>query len=98
MNQPRFYKLSDITGRIQKILQPHIGKLFWVKAEISSGRERGSPFIVTWLKPMIKAKSLHRCDAPSGRETLPESGNDSKTMISTWLWMMRHQLGLWPLC
>lgn len=26
------------------ILQPHIGKLFWVKAEISSGRERGGSF------------------------------------------------------
>ena len=44
MNQPKFFNLSDITGRIQKTLQPHIGKLFWVKAEISSGRERGGSF------------------------------------------------------
>ena len=39
-----FYSLSSITKRIQDILQPHIGKLFWVKAEISSGRERGGSF------------------------------------------------------
>jgi len=44
MNQPRFFKLSDITGRIQKILQPHMGRLYWGKAEISSGRERGVSF------------------------------------------------------
>jgi len=44
MNQPKFFNLSDITRRIQNILQPHIGKLFWIKAEISSGRERGGSF------------------------------------------------------
>ena len=44
MNQTKFYNLSTITKRIQEILQPHIGKLFWVKAEISSGRERGGSF------------------------------------------------------
>ena len=42
--QKRFFNLSDITKRIQAILQPHIGKSFWVKAEISSGRERGGSF------------------------------------------------------
>jgi exodeoxyribonuclease VII large subunit len=40
----RFFPLSAITTRVQQILQPHIGKLFWVKAEISSGRERGGSF------------------------------------------------------
>ncbi len=44
MNQTKFYNLSTITKRIQEILQPHIGPLFWVKAEISSGRERGGSF------------------------------------------------------
>jgi exodeoxyribonuclease VII large subunit len=47
MNKPdqkRFFNLSDITTRIQQILQPHISKSFWVKAEISSGRERGGSF------------------------------------------------------
>ncbi|MCP4763800.1 MAG: exodeoxyribonuclease VII large subunit, partial [archaeon] len=44
MNQNKFFKLSKITKRVQEILQPAIGKLFWVKAEISSGRERGGSF------------------------------------------------------
>ena len=44
MNERTFFNLSAITNRIQEILQPYIGKLFWVKAEISSGRERGGSF------------------------------------------------------
>jgi hypothetical protein len=36
MNQRTFFNLSAITGRIQEILQPYIGKQFWVRAEISS--------------------------------------------------------------
>ena len=43
-NNIKFFNLSDITARVQNILQPYIGKLFWVKAEISSGRERGGSF------------------------------------------------------
>ena len=44
MNQRNFFNLSAITSRIQEILQPYIGKQFWVRAEISSGRERGGSF------------------------------------------------------
>jgi len=44
MPENRFYPLSAITKRIQEILQPHMGKRFWVRAEISSGRERGGSF------------------------------------------------------
>ncbi len=44
INNTNYFNLSQITGRIQQILQPHIGKLFWVKAEISSGREKGGSF------------------------------------------------------
>jgi exodeoxyribonuclease VII large subunit len=44
MNERTFFSLSAITNRVQQILQPYIGKLFWVKAEISSGRERGGSF------------------------------------------------------
>ena len=44
MEKSRFFNLSDITTRIQEILQPYIGKHFWIKAEISSGRERGGSF------------------------------------------------------
>jgi hypothetical protein len=42
INQRTFFNLPAITNRIQEILQPYSGKLFWVKAEISSGRERGA--------------------------------------------------------
>jgi len=44
MNQRTFFNLSAITCRIQEILQPYIGKTFWVRAEISSGRERSGSF------------------------------------------------------
>jgi exodeoxyribonuclease VII large subunit len=44
MSQKNFFTLSAITNRIQEILQPAIGKRFWVKAEISSGRERTGSF------------------------------------------------------
>ena len=44
MAENKFYPLSTITKRLQAILAPHIGKNFWVKAEISSGRERGGSF------------------------------------------------------
>jgi exodeoxyribonuclease VII large subunit len=44
MNQPKFFNLSAITKRISEVLQPAIGKSFWLKAEISSGRERGGSF------------------------------------------------------
>jgi exodeoxyribonuclease VII large subunit len=44
MEKRCFFSLSAITRRIQEILQPTIGKLFWIKAEISSGRERGGTF------------------------------------------------------
>ncbi len=40
----RFFSLSHVTARIQEILQPSTGKVFWLKAEISSGRERGGSF------------------------------------------------------
>ncbi len=39
-----FYPLSAITKRIGTLLQPAITTKFWVKAEISSGRERGGAF------------------------------------------------------
>ena len=45
MNQRTFFTLSAITKRIQEILQPAIGKLFWVKAEISADRKRGGFFL-----------------------------------------------------
>ena len=44
MNENKFFPLSAVTNRIQQILEPHTKKRFWVKAEISSGRERGGSF------------------------------------------------------
>lgn len=40
----RFFPLTDITKRISELLQPAITKQFWVKAEVTSGRERGGSF------------------------------------------------------
>ena len=40
----RFFSLSHVTARVQEVLQPSMGKVFWLKAEISSGRERGGTF------------------------------------------------------
>lgn len=44
MNSPTFYPLSKITARIGQMLQPALGKQFWVKGEIASGREKGGCF------------------------------------------------------
>lgn len=38
------YSLSLITKRINQLLEPAIGKQFWVKGEVSSGRERGGNY------------------------------------------------------
>lgn len=40
----RFFALSAITDRVGELLRPAFGKAFWVKAEISSGTERGHFF------------------------------------------------------
>lgn len=40
----RFHALSAITERISELLRPAFGKTFWVRAEISSGSERGHFF------------------------------------------------------
>lgn len=42
--EKRFFPLSAITKRINELLEPAISKQFWVKAEISSGRDRGGAF------------------------------------------------------
>jgi exodeoxyribonuclease VII large subunit len=44
MTTPRFFTLSQVTARIAEIFAPHLGKTFWVRGEISSGRERGGSF------------------------------------------------------
>lgn len=42
--QRKYFPLSFITERIGKLLEPAITRQFWVRAEISSGRERGGSF------------------------------------------------------
>ena len=42
--EKRFFPLTAITKRINELLEPAISKQFWVKAEISTGRERGGAF------------------------------------------------------
>ena len=42
--EKRFFPLSVITKRINELLEPAISKQFWVKSEISTGRERGGAF------------------------------------------------------
>jgi len=40
----RIFTLREVAARVAEIIQPHTGRQFWVRAEISSGRERGGSF------------------------------------------------------
>ncbi len=40
----RFFRLSEVTRRIEQLLEPALTRTFWLTAEISSGRERGGAF------------------------------------------------------
>ena len=54
--EKRFFPLSAITARINVLLQPAIASQFWVKAEISSGRERGGSFYCDLTETDISGK------------------------------------------
>ncbi len=41
---PTFHPLSVVTRRIAELLEPALASTFWVRAEISSARERGGSF------------------------------------------------------
>ena len=41
---PRFFSLSAVTRRLTELLEPALSAMFWVRAEISSGTERGGAF------------------------------------------------------
>ncbi|KJS28878.1 MAG: hypothetical protein VR64_22445 [Desulfatitalea sp. BRH_c12] len=58
MSAPTIFALSAVTQRIQQILQPAIGKTFWVKAEISSGRERGGSFYCDLVETNAQGKII----------------------------------------
>ncbi len=40
----KFFTLSTVTRRVEELLRPAINARFWIKAEISSGKERGGSF------------------------------------------------------
>jgi uncharacterized protein YheU (UPF0270 family) len=91
----KFFNLSDITPRIQEILQPHIGKQFWVKAEISSGRERGGSFYCDLVESdeTGKIKAQMRCTI--WNRDLTMHGTDTgytKTTIDQNVEMVKRQL------
>jgi len=44
LQAPKVFPLSAITARVQEILRPACAKTFWVRAEISSGRETGGSY------------------------------------------------------
>ena len=44
VNKPKVFSLSAVTRRIEQIMAPVTSKVFWVKAEISSGSEKGGAF------------------------------------------------------
>ena len=56
--EKRFFQLSAITKRINYLLQPAFSKQFWVKAEISSGRERGGSFYCDLTETSINGKII----------------------------------------
>lgn len=56
--EKRFFNLSAITTRINALLQPAISSQFWVKAEISSGRERGGAFYCDLIESDTNGKII----------------------------------------
>jgi exodeoxyribonuclease VII large subunit len=84
----RFFNLSDITSRVQNILQPYIGKLFWVKAEISSGRERGGSFYCDLVESDDSGKIVAQMRCTIWNRDLSNIRKNLKNMIWIWYLMM----------
>ena len=64
-----FFTVSTVTARIQEILQPSIGKQFWLKAEISSGREQGGHFYCTLVEADDGGKIIAQLNARIWRQS-----------------------------
>jgi len=64
-----FFSVSTVTARIQAILQPAIGKQFWLKAEISSGRERGGHFYCTLVETDDSGKIIAQLNCRIWRQS-----------------------------
>ena len=69
---PVFFTVSSVAARIQKILQPSIGKQFWLKAEISSGRERGGHFYCNLVETGENGKIIAQISCHIWRQSLDD--------------------------
>lgn len=56
--EKRFFPISAITKRINELLKPAISNQFWVKAEISTGRERGGAFYCDLVEMDANGKTV----------------------------------------
>jgi len=70
MNDRTFFNLSAITNRVQQILQPYIGKLFWVKAEISSGRALYGGGLLRLWSDDIYARIMAERETPASKKAV----------------------------
>lgn len=103
----RFYPLSVVTDRIGELLRPAFGKTFWVRAEISSGIERGHFFcdlvesdargsVVAKVRCQIWASDLRRIRASfkaAGLDLVLENGTQIGIECEL-RWDARHGLSL----
>jgi exodeoxyribonuclease VII large subunit len=84
----RFFALSEVTDRVAELLRPAFGRSFWVRAELSSGRERSHFYcdlvetdarseVVAQMRCTIWARDLERIRASfkaAGLDLVLENG------------------------
>ena len=87
-----FFSLSAVARRIEELLQPALARSFWVRAEISSGRERRGAFycelvetdavgeVVAQMRCTIWAQDLARMRAAFRREGLDLQLDDGRAV------------------
>jgi exodeoxyribonuclease VII large subunit len=87
-----FFSLSAVARRIEDLLQPALARSFWLKAEISSGRERRGAFycdlvetdasgeVVAQMRCTIWAQDLARIRASFRREGLDLQLDDGRSV------------------
>lgn len=56
--EQKFYSLSVISKRIAELLEPAIGKHFWVKAEVSTAKERGGNYYCDLIETNSQKKII----------------------------------------
>jgi exodeoxyribonuclease VII large subunit len=87
-----FFSLSAVTRRIEELLAPALARSFWLKAEISSGRERRGAFycdlvetdeageVAAQMRCTIWAEDLARIRAAFQREGLELQLDDGRVV------------------